>query len=104
MNVNPKNTEDIADLLLEYLYKTEKRNVPTVTTKNHIKSVPVDKELSQLIKKKTRMSRKVMNSKRRGASDSEIAEMKKEYNRARNQVRKKIPNDREKNMKRTCLK
>jgi hypothetical protein len=84
-----KNTEETADMLLEYLYKTEKRNVPTVTTKNHIKSVPVDKELSQLIKKKTRMSRKVMNSKRRGASDSEIAEMKKEYNRARNQVRKK---------------
>ena len=53
-----------------------------------MKSVPVDKELS-LMKKKTQMSRKVMNSKRRGASNSEITEMKKDYNRARNQVRKK---------------
>ncbi len=35
------------------------------------------------------MSRKIMNSKRRGASDAEITEMKQEYNRARNKVRKK---------------
>ena len=49
----------------------------------------MDKELSQLIKKKTQLSRKVMNSKRRGASNSEIIEMKRDYNRARNQVRKK---------------
>ena len=64
--------------------------MPTVTKNgNHMKSVPVDKELSQLIKKKTQMSRKVMNSKGRGASTSELTEMKKDYNRARNQVRKK---------------
>ena len=86
-----QNAEETADMLLEHLYNTEKRNVPTVTKNgNHMKSVPVDKELSQLIKKKTQMSRKVMNSKRRGASTSEVTEMKKDYNRARNQVRKNL--------------
>ena len=85
-------TDKTLDEMVEILQKVYDRNeelyVPTVTKRgDHIKSIPVDKETQELIRKKTQMSRRVMNAKRRQSTEAHIAEAKRDYNRARNKLR-----------------
>ena len=83
-----KTTDEMIESLQNVYDKNEKLFVPTVTKRGeHLKSIPVDKVTADLIKKKTQMSRRVMNAKRRSSTEEHIAEAKRNYNRARNKLR-----------------
>jgi len=83
-----KTAEEIVDTLQKVYDKNEQLYVPTVTKRgDHIKSIPIDKITADLIRKKTQMSRRVMNAKRRSSTETQIAEAKRDYDRARNKLR-----------------
>ena len=50
--------------------------------------MPLDHKILDLIKDKTRKSRKIMRMKKRSNSEQDLKEARKEYNRARNKVRR----------------
>ena len=83
--------KDIDEMCKEFLevYETLESFVPVVTKKNNVKNqMPLDTKTLELIKDKTRKSRKVMRMKKRSNNNQDIERAKIEYNRARNKVRK----------------
>ena len=83
-----KSFEEKVEMFQHEYEKNEEKCVPTVTKRgDQLNSIPVDTITADLIRKKTQLSRKVMNAKRRGSSEETIAEAKREYNKARNKVR-----------------
>ena len=87
-----KTTDDMDEAAREFLkvYEyMEEKFVPTVTKRADIKDkMPLEKSTLALIKEKTAKSRKVMKLKKKNASEEQLAEAKREYNRARNKVRR----------------
>ena len=80
--------EEVFNKLKDMYDHLEEKYVPVVKKRKTYKDqMPLDSETLKLIKTKTQKSRKVARLKKRGKSDEEIAEAKREYNRARNKVR-----------------